>query len=72
MSEIEANLLDQVAEDATGMPNARRGYDKRRQDTDVNDKLNMLFGQSAEKDKDETTVAYETVEEGMTTDTTDV
>jgi len=32
----------------------------------------LLFGKDAAAQKDETTAPYETVEEGMTTDTTDV
>lgn len=45
----------------------------RQQEQNVNEKLNLLFGQGApEKVQDETSAAYETVEEGMTTDTTDI
>jgi hypothetical protein len=32
----------------------------------------LLFGKDSAAQKDETTAPYETVEEGMTTDTTDV
>ena len=46
-------------------------YAQRVEQKELATRLNSLFGKEAAAQQDETAIPYETVEEGMTTDTTD-
>jgi hypothetical protein len=70
MTEIDVKLLDAVQDDASYAVN-RMGHQKRVEEQNVKEKLNLLFGKDKVIDEKESSMAaYETVKEGETTDTT--
>jgi len=70
MTEIDVKLLDAVQDDASFAVN-RMGHQKRVEEQNVKEKLNLLFGKDrAIDEKESSQAAYETVQEGETTDTT--
>jgi superfamily I DNA and/or RNA helicase len=70
MTEIDVKLLDAVQDDASYAVN-RMGHQKRVEEQNVKEKLNLLFGKDKIIDEKESSqAAYETVKEGETTDTT--
>lgn len=71
MSEIETQFMEVVAKDENAST-SRLSYKQRQEETDVSEKLNLLFGhhENAKKPNAETTAPYETVDEGLTSDTT--
>ena len=70
MTELDVKLLDAVQEDATFAVN-RMGHQKKVQEQNVKEKLNLLFSKDKPIDEKESSqAAYETVDEGDTSDTT--
>jgi hypothetical protein len=70
MSEAETHLLETMKR--SDMRPDDVAYAQRVEQKELTTRLNLLFGKDATAQKDETTAPYETVEEGMTTDTTDL
>lgn len=70
MTDFESTLIDAVDKDEVPVT-ARSGLRHRQNEQDISEKLNLLFGHGSKDERDGTTAPYESVDEALTSDTTE-